>query len=56
MNELRPHPNESNPEDIMTKKCLKELKVVHLPFWWFNHRNSMIKRASFRAILCLVTS
>ena len=39
MNELRPHPNESDLKDKMTKKYLKELKVttctnkVHFPFW-----------------------
>ena len=50
MNELRPHPNESGPENRMTKKGLKEMKVttytnkVHLPFRWLNHRNFMVNR------------
>ena len=39
MNELRPHLNENDPKDRITKKDLKELKVatytnnVQLPFW-----------------------
>ena len=51
MNEPRPHLDESDLEDRMIKKGLKELKVttytnkVHLPFRWINHRNSMVKRA-----------
>ena len=37
MNEPRPHLNETDPDDTMTKKSLKELKVIscankmHLP-------------------------
>ena len=40
MNELRLYPNESNPENTMTKKDLKELKItiytnnVHISFRW----------------------
>lgn len=30
MNEPRPHPNESNPEDIMTKKNLKNVESYYL--------------------------
>ena len=46
MNELRPYSNESNTEDRMSKKDLKELKVtshtnkVHFHFGWLNHTNS----------------
>ena len=62
MNEPRPHLNESDHGNRITKKDLKELKVttytnkVHLPFRWLNHMNSIVKHALLRAILSWVTS
>ena len=51
MNKLKSHLNENNPENMMTKKSLKNMKVtiyinnVHLPFQRLNHRNFMVKHA-----------
>ena len=62
MNEPKPHPNESDPENGMVKKSLKELKVttytnnMQLPFWWLNRRNSKVKRDLPRTIQCWMTS
>ena len=48
MNELRLRLNDSDPEDMMTKKYLKKLKVsictnkVHLTFYWLNRKNFII--------------
>lgn len=56
MNKPRPYRNESNPEDKMTRKDLKEMEVttytnkVHLPFCCLNHRNSKAKCALRGAI------
>ena len=49
MNELILHTNESDREDRITKKSLKELKViiytnkVYLHFLWLNHKKFMVK-------------
>ena len=62
MNESRPHLNENDYEDRMTKKDLKELKVtnytnmVYLPFRWFNYRNFIVKRVLLGVILYWVIS
>ena len=57
MNEEILHLNERNLDDRIAKKNLKELSVhmtytnnVHLPFRWFNLRNSMVKHALLGAI------
>lgn len=47
---LRPYPNESDLENRITKKNIKELKIityannVHLSFLWLNHRNFKVNR------------
>ena len=47
MNHLRSHPDKSDREDKMTKKCLKDLKVAtyktkeNLPLL-FNHRTTLL--------------
>ena len=50
--------NESDPENRMTKKILKELKVItytnkmHFHFHWSDHKNTKIKYALSGTILC----
>ena len=62
MNEPILHPNEKDPENRIAKKSLNEMKVttytnnVYIYFWWFNHRNFIIKHVLLRVILCWVTS
>ena len=61
MNELRPNLNERILMIKMSKKCSKEIKVttfidkMHLPIWWFDHRNPKVKRVLLRAIICWMT-
>lgn len=56
MNKLRPHSNESNPQDRMSKKDLKNLKVLTIPTrCTFFYGSSIIRTyVLLGAILCWV--